>query len=213
MSSKLKRDEIPKQQAKNWRRSFEEEKNLTFSLKVNPIILHKETYKTLVSEDENRIRIYLGLEEQMQEGKYVLCAFAVSAFLMGSGDVYADYETPVFKLGKVNENFSKKTKVVIESIRRYRKWRLGELDAENELAPFRQYIYPNAYLLTKFELHEIFNNQNMAEAQIDFGISKTMDVMIYPSVVEKRSADDDSEVFNYGGLCPPICDERSIYNS
>lgn len=213
MSSKLKRDEIPKQQAKNWRRNFEEEKNLTFSLIVNPIILRKETYKTLVSEDENRIRIYLGLEEQMQDGKHVLCAFAVSAFLMGSGDVYADYETPVFKLGKVNENFSKKTRVVIESIRRFRKWRLGELDAENELAPFRQYIYPNAYLLTKFELHEIFNNQNMAEAQIDFGISKTMDVMIYPSVVENRSADDDSEVFNYGGLCPPICDERSIYNS
>lgn len=213
MSTKLKRDELPKPKAQNWRRNFEEEKKLSFNLAVEQIILKKETYKILTSEDENRVRIYLGLEPEMADGKYVLCAFAVSAFLMGSGDVYADYETPVFKLGKENENFSQKTGEVIESIRRYRKWRLGELGGENELAPFRQYIYPNAYLLTKFELHEIFNNQNRAEAQIDFGISKIMEVMIYPTAADERSADDDSEVFNQGGLCPPHCDERSIYNS
>jgi hypothetical protein len=127
--------------------------------------------------------------------------------------VYTDYETPVFKLGKVNENYSLKTNEVIESIRRFRKWRSGEIDGNNELAAFRKYIYPNAYLLTKFELHEIFNNQNKTEAQIDFGISKTMNLMLYASVDENRSEDDKSEVYNQGGLCPPTCDERSIYNS
>lgn len=213
MSTKLKRDEIPREKAHNWRRNFEEEKKLSFTLDVPQIILEKETYKILTSEDENRVRIYLGLEPEMVDGKYVLCAFAVSAFLMGSGDVYADYETPVFKLGRENENFSQKSGEVIESIRRYRKWRAGELDAENELAPFRKYIYPNAFLLTKFELHEIFNTQNRPEAQIDFGVSKTMEVMIYPTTTDERAANDDSEVFNFGGLCPPYCDERSIYNS
>jgi len=213
MSAKLKRDEIPKRKAQNWRRSFNEEKKLSFNLSVPQIILQKETYKSLNGEDENRVRIYLGLEEEMVNGKHVLCAFAVSAFLMGSGDVYADYETPVFKLSKENVNYAQKTSEVIDSIRRYRKWRAGELDDENEWAPFRQYIYPKAYLLTKFELHEIFNNQNRQEAQIDFGVSKMMNVMIYPNTIDSRAMDDDSEVYNEGGLCPPICDERSIYNS
>ena len=132
---------------------------------------------------------------------------------MGSGDVYADYETPVFKLSKINENYSAKTSEVIESLRRYRKWRLGELDGDNENASFRKYIYPNAYLLTKSELHDIFNAQNKQKAQIEFGISKTMDAMIYPHVSENRAFDDNTEVFSNSGLCPPSCDERSIYNS
>lgn len=213
MNSNLKRDQIPKHKAENWRKNFSEEKKLSFNLSTPQLLLQKETYKILNTEGENRIRVYLGLEEDLIDGKNVLCAFAVSAFLMGSGDVYADYETPVFKLSKENENFSQKTSEVIESIRRYRKWRAGELDAGNEWAAFRKYIYPNAYLLTKFELHEIFNTQNRPEAQIDFGISKTMDMMVYPGTSESRSVEDDSEVYNNGSLCPPICDERSIYNS
>ena len=213
MSTKLKRDELPKSKAQNWRMSFNEEKKLSLNLAMPQILLQRETYIKLNGQDENRLRIYLGLEEETTDGKYVLCAFAVSAFLMGSGDVYADYETPVFKLGKENVDFSNRTGEVIESIRRYRKWRAGELDAEDKLAPFRQYMYPNAYLLTKSELHEIFKNQNRPEAQIDFGISKSMEVMVYPMARETRPVDDDSEVFNEGGICPPHCDERSIYNS
>ncbi len=213
MSINLKRDQIPQQQAQNWRMNFSEEEKLTFSLLVPPIILQKETYKLLNGEDENRVRIYLGLEQEKVDGKYVLSAFAISAFLLGSGDVYADYETPVFKLGKINENFSSKTNEVKESIKRYRQWREGELDAENVSAPFRKYIYPNAYLLTKFELHEIFNTQNSQEAQISFGISKTMNLMIYPDINESRMEDDSSEVFDFCRLCPPYCDERSMYNS
>ena len=212
MNSKLKRDEIPLKQAQNWRRNFKEEEKLTFNLIVPQIILKKETYKKLAGENENRIRIYLGLESEKENGKFKLCAFAVSAFLLGSGDVYADYETPVFKLGKANEDFSANTADVIESIRRYRSWRAGELDSENETAAFRKYIYPNAYLLTKFELHEIFNVQDKKEAQIEFGISKTMNAMISPVVVESRVVDDQSEVFDFSQLCPPYCDERSIYN-
>ena len=209
----LKRDQMQPEKAKYWRINFRDEQQQTFNLLVPRILLQKDTYKTLSSEDENRIRIYLGLETEQQDGKFVLCAYAVSSFLIGSGDVYADYETPVFKLGEVNENYSQKTGEVINSIRRYRQWRNGELNAEDASAPFRKFIYPNAYLLTKFELHEIFNNQNRPEAQIDFGISKTMNAMIYPVASEIRTMDDDSEVYNDTGVCPPHCDERSIYNS
>ena len=211
MTSKLKRDQIPPQEAKNWRDSFEEEKKLTFNLVVPQIVLQKETYKTLAGENENRLRIYLGLEPITENGKFELCAFAVSAFLLGSGDVYVDYETPVYKLEQQNINCSLKSDEVIESIRRYRSWRLGELDAENETAIVRKYIYPNAYLLTKFELHEIFNIQNKKTALLEFGISKTMNVMISPAADENRV--DEPNVFNYCGLCPPDCDDRSIYNS
>ncbi|MEZ5105784.1 MAG: hypothetical protein R2757_14890 [Draconibacterium sp.] len=213
MSSKLKRDQIPANQAKNWRKSFKDEKGKTFNLSVSKIILEKETYLKLAGDSENRVRIYLGLEADKKEEKYELCAFAVSAFLMGSGDVYADYETPVFKLGKKNENYSDKTKEVIESIRRYRKWRSGELNPDDESADERQYIYPTAYLMTKFELHEIFISQNKQAAEIDFGVSKTMNVMIYSNVAETRVEDYSSEVFDFGQPCPPACDERSIYNS
>ncbi len=213
MTSKLKRDQIPPQEVTNWKNSIEEEKKLTFNLEVHQIILQKETYKKLAGENENRLRIYLGLEPINENGILELCAFAVSAFLLGSGDVYVDYETPVFKLEKQNVDFSMKREEVIESIRRYRKWRLGELDAGNETAAFRKYIYPNAYLLTKFELHEIFNIQNKNTAFLEFGISKTMNVMISPEADKNSDVEGELNVYNYCGLCPPDCDDRSIYNS
>jgi hypothetical protein len=213
MGSTLKRDQIPPKQAEYWRRNFAEEQKNIFNLAVPQIILQKETYKKLAGENENRLRIYLGLESEMVEGRYVLCAYAVSAFLLGSGDVYVDYETPVYKLGAVNENYADKSKMVIESIRSYRKWRLGELDSEQETALFRKYIFPNAYLLTKYELHEIFNVQGRLEAQIEFGVTKTMNILIWPEAKENRPFDDEGEVFDYGIPCPPVCDEGSIYNS
>jgi len=159
------------------------------------------------------LRIYLGLETETDDGKLVLCAYAVSAFLLGSGDVYVDYETPVYKLGVKNENYSDKSNQVIDSIRSYRKWRLGELDSENNSAEFRKYIFPNAYLLTKYELHEIFNVQGKLDAQIEFGVTKTMNLLISPEVKEDKAFDDESDYFDYTGLCPPICDDGSIYNS
>jgi len=213
MASNLKRDQIPQKQAEYWRRNFAEEKKSIFNLTVPQIILQKETYKKLAGENENRLRIYLGLDSEMEDGRYVLSAYAVSAFLLGSGDVYVDYETPVYKLGAVNENYSDKSKLVIESIRTYRKWRLGELDSENDTAEFRKYIFPNAYLFTKYELHEIFNVQGKLEAQIEFGVTKTMNIMISPEVKENRAFDDEGDVFDYAGPCPPVCDEGSIYNS
>jgi len=193
--------------------NFAEEQQGILNLIIPQIILQKDAYKKLAGENENRIRIYLGLEPDQYEGKYVLCAYAVSAFLLGSGDVYIDYEIPVFKLGGVNEIYSDKTKLVIDSIRNYRKWRLGELDTEHPSAPFRRFILPNAYLLTKYELHEIFNVQNRAMAQIEFGVSKTMQLLISPEVKDNRAYDDENEVFGYSVMCPPICDEGSIYNS
>jgi hypothetical protein len=213
MGSTLKRDQVPPKQAENWRRNFSDEQKNSFNLSVSQILLQKETYKKLAGENENRLRIYLGLESEMVDGKYVLCAYAVSAFLLGSGDVYVDYETPVYKLGIKNENYSDRSKQVIESIRSYRKWRLGELDSESETAAFRKYIFPNAYLLTKYELHEIFNVQGRPEAQIEFGVTKTMNILIWPETKENRAFDDEGEVFDYGIPCPPVCDEGSIYNS
>ena len=218
MVNKLKRDQLPAAKAKNWKSNFKEEADKTFNLKLSPIILQKETYKSLIGENENRVRVYLGLEPEKDGDKYVLCGYAVSSFLLGSGDVYADYETPVYKLSEVNEDFSDNTDAVIESIRLYRKWRAGEIDDKHEGAAYRQYIYPNAYLLTKFELHELFNTQNRASIKIEFGIKKTMDVMVSAASEQLlKSAGDvedpeDLEEFNNTGVCPPFCDERSIYN-
>ncbi|WP_167612965.1 hypothetical protein [Maribellus sediminis] len=215
MTKKLKRDQLPAAKAKNWRQNFEEEKDKTFNLKVPKIILQKATYQALAGENENRVRVYLGLEANKEDGKYVLCAFAVSAFLLGSGDVYADYETPVYKLDKKNIDFSNSTQAAIESIHLYRKWRSGELDAEDPGAAYRQYIYPNAYLLTKFELHELFVAQKKDEAVIDFGIEKTMSIMIsgVSASTLTASTDEEQEDFDFAVPCPPFCDERSIYNS
>ncbi len=213
MSLNLKRGQVPPEQAENWLLNIAEEENLTFNLIVSPIILQKETYKLLTGENENRVRIYLGLEPEKLEDKFVLCAYAVSAFLLGSGDVFRDYENPVFKLEKENKNVSSQSAKILENIRRYRKWRSGDLDGENEWARFRKFIYPNAYLLSKYELHEIFVMQNRNEAQIGFGISKTMNALIYPEVKEKRAATDQSMVFDFADPCPPFCDKSSAYNS
>ena len=220
MVLKLKRDQLPVQKAENWRNNIKEEEKLSLDLKLKTIILQKDTYKILAGENENRLRIYLGLEPEKKEGKYELCAYAVSAFLLGSGDVYVDYETPVFKLDKKNINVSDSIEAVIESIRLYRKWRLGELDAEQNGAMYRQYIFPNAFLLTKYELHELFNVQNSNDLQIEFGISKTMSPMISPIApkssetgVEQISMSKESTApFDYAETCPPNCDERSIFN-
>ncbi len=213
MSINLKRDQVPPEQAENWVLNINEEEKLTFNLMVSPIIIQKETYKNLAGENENRLRIYLGLEAEKKDGKHVLCAYAVSSFLLGSGDVFRDYENPVVKLERENKNYSSKAAEVIENIRRYHQWRMGELDAENEWARFRKFIYPKAYLLSKFELHEIFNIQNKAEAQIGFGISKLMNALVYPEVKENRDAKDQAMVFDFTDPCPPSCDESSIYNS
>jgi hypothetical protein len=222
MASKLKRDQLPNEKAKNWRESLIEEEKLTFNLKVPQIILQKETYKTLAGENENRVRVYLGLEPVEKNGTLELCAFAVSAFLLGSGDVYVDYETPVFKLEKKNIDFSSNTEEVVESIRRYHSWRAGEIEPDVEGTEVRKYIYPNAYLLTKFELHEIFNVQEKDEALIEFGISKTMKAMISPISIQVASlaamtSEDggggDDEVYNDIGDCPPYCDDGSPYNA
>ena len=217
MTKKLKRDQLAPEKAQNWRNNFKEEAKLTFNLKVPEILLQKETYKVLAGENENRIRVYLGLEQKKDNDKYQLCAYAVSAFLLGSGDVYADYETPVFKLEKKNIDFSDNTEGVIESIRMYRKWRAGELDENDAGAAYRQYIYPNGYLLTKFELHELFNTQNQAEIKLEFGIEKTMSAMLsaVPSATMLKSASNESgeeEVYDFTRPCPPVCDERSVYN-
>lgn len=222
MVSKLKRDQIPSKKANNWKQSFQEESKITFNLELSKIILQKETYKTLIGDNENRVRIYLGLETDKKNGKYQLCAYAVSAFLLGSGDVYADYETPVYKLEEANIDVSDKVKTVIESIRLYRQWRAGELDAGHAGAQYRQYIYPNAYLLTKFELHELFNVQNSSEIKLELGISKTMTAMVSPyksstSDVMLKSAttdgdDEESGPFDFVDPCPPSCDERSVFN-
>ena len=212
MNINLKRDQLPVKQAQNWRENYEEEAKFTFNLEAPRVILQKETYKILAGENENRVRIYLGIEPPTEEGKFVLCTYAVSAFLLGSGDVYADYETPVFKLGRENINVSEETSEVIENIERYIKWRNGELDPDSVHAQYRKFIYPKAYLLTKYELHEIFNVQNRKEAEIGFGISKLMNIMIYPHVKEDRTTDDGSEVFDFAGTCPPVCGEKSMYN-
>ena len=123
MTNKLKRDQLPVKKAENWGKNFQDEIKKTFNLKVSRIIFQKATYKALIGENENRVRIYLGLNTEKTEGQYELCAYAVSAFLLGSGDVYADYETPVFKLDKKNIDVSDDIESVIESIRMYRKWR------------------------------------------------------------------------------------------
>lgn len=213
MSINLKRDQVHPEQAENWILNILEEEKLTFNLFVPPIILQKETYKNLAGENENRLRIYLGLEAEKKEGRYVLCAYAVSSFLLGSGEVFRDYENPVVKLEKENKNFSSKTAEVLNNIMRYQQWRTGELDAENEWARFRIFIYPKAYLLSKYELHEIFNIQNKTEAQIGFGISKSMNALIYPDVKDNRQSNDQSMVFDFSDPCPPVCDESSIFNS
>lgn len=224
MVSKLKRDQIAPQKANNWRSSFQEESKHTFNLDVTQLNLQKETYKTLIGENENRVRVYLGLETDKKNGKYQLCAYAVSAFLLGSGDVYADYETPVYKLGAENIDVSDNVKTVIESIRLYRQWRSGELDAEHPGAQFRQYIYPNAFLLTKFELHELFNVQNSAEIKLELGISKTMTAMVSPvaqpsadtmlksATLSTTGGEEETGPFDYIEPCPPNCDERSVFN-
>jgi hypothetical protein len=222
MVSKLKRDQIPTEKATNWKNNFNEESKHTFNLDLPKIILQKETYKTLIGDNENRVRIYFGLETDKKDGKYQLCAFAVSAFLLGSGDVYADYETPVYKLEEVNIDVSDKVKTVIESIRLYRQWRSGELDEDHSGAQYRQYIYPNAFLLTKFELHELFNVQNSKEIKFELGIAKTMTAMVSPyksptSDVMLKSAttgEDEEEQgpFDFIEPCPPNCDERSVFN-
>jgi hypothetical protein len=215
MAQKLKRDQLPPKKAENWRKNFKEETKHSFNLKVPEIILQKATYKILIGDNENRVRIYLGLEEKKEGDKYVLCAYAVSAFLLGSGDVYADYETPVFKLEKENINCSDNTQKVIESIRLYRKWRAGEIDENADGAAYRQYIYPNGYLLTKYELHELFKAQNKDEIKIEFGITKTMNVVLSAAPSTKTRSmegDGEEEFYDYVDMCPPVCDDRSIYN-
>ncbi len=207
----LKRDQLPPKQAESWASNIELEKKLSFNLHVPLITLNKETYKVLSGENENRIRIYLGLEAKTANDMYILCAFAVPTFLMGSGEVFRDYENPVFKLSPGYQDKPIQSAEAIRSIKLYQKWRDGELDEKSEWAGIRKYIYPKAFLIGKYELHEIFNVQNKKELQISFGISKTMNVLIYPEVKETRKIIEQKMVFDFTDPCPPDCDRSSIF--
>lgn len=207
----LKRDQLPPKQAENWASNMEFEKKLSFNLHVPSITLNKETYKILSGENENRIRIYLGLEPKKMNDKYILCAYAVPTFLMGSGEVFRDYENPVFKLDSKSQDKPVQSSEAIKNIKLYQKWRNGELDEKSEWTDIRKYIYPKAFLIGKYELHEIFNVQNKNELQICFGISKTMNVLIYPEVKETRKINEQRLVFDFTDPCPPDCDRSSIF--
>jgi len=57
------------------------------------------------------------------------------------------------------------------------------------------------------------NVQGKLEAQIELGVTKTMNILIWPEAKESMVFEDEGEVFDYGTPCPPFCDEGSIYNS
>ncbi|NQU84902.1 MAG: hypothetical protein HQ541_04005 [Mariniphaga sp.] len=194
----LKKDQVAPIQANSWIENLASEK--TFSLEIPEIILQKKTYEILANKNLNRIRIKLGLENV--DGKYQICAFAISA--VSDGCNYLDNVTPVYKLAPVNEDYSNKIQEVNTAVDLWKSWRLGEI-GEGEEAPVRQYIYPISYLVTKCELNEIFNIEGKEEAQIGFGIIKTFTTMIYSGLKDEKMDNGGGGVYDFTVPCPPIC--------
>jgi len=198
----LKRDEVPYYESKNWKDNYLKEQTQSLEVIIPDFYLEKSTYEILSVNNQNRIRVYLGLEEEKQEGKYVACLFAFSSY--PTGDClcgYIDLKKPVYKLTATNQDYSDNLDEVKTAIARWKSWRSGETDPESEYAMERQYIYPLAYLLTKYEMIELFVTQLYEKIKIDFGIEKLMKAMI--SAVSDANP---TGVYDYTDPCPPMCD-------
>ncbi|MBN1821592.1 MAG: hypothetical protein JXR31_10930 [Prolixibacteraceae bacterium] len=198
----LKKDQVAPIQANNWIENLTVEK--TFNLIIPEIILQKSTCELLANNNLFRIRVKLGLEPV--DNTYQICAFALSSAPNGSCNCgFIDNVTPVYKLTPQNEDYSQKPAEVEEAVNLWKSWRLGEIGDGTD-APARQYIYPISYLLTKFELNEIFLVEGKDIAQIGFGITKSFNPMIYSGLKGTANNGDDT-VFDFSQPCPPYCND------
>ncbi|MCL3778830.1 hypothetical protein EMN47_00365 [Prolixibacteraceae bacterium JC049] len=202
-TKKLKPDQVNPQEAKSWQLNFEAEKEETFNLVYPRIVLQEATYRAMTVNNEYRIRVYMGIEE---DGKTV-CAFAFPAFSVdGSANNFADIPKSVYKLGENNEDWTAKLDKVKECIARWKKWRKTLVEPGN-FASKRAFMYKNAYLLTKVELNQIFNWDGEQELELKLGVEKSVRMMLYP--VDRNKAmlrgGVESEVFDFSAPCPPFC--------
>jgi hypothetical protein len=198
----LLKDQVAPIQAANWKENIATEK--TFNLEISRILLQKNTFDILSKGNQNWIRVKLGLEEV--DGKLTICAFAQASVLDGRCPTsYVDLPYPIYKLGEENIDFSNRITEVNASLTRWESWRNGEI-GDGEDAPARKYIYPISYLLTKPALNQIFNYQQKDTALLNFGIVKTMTVMIYSNIAAQSDNDDPiGDIFDYSQICPPYC--------
>ncbi len=208
--SKLKPGQVPTVEVLNWKENLIEEKGKTFNLDISQIFMEKATFEKLAKNNENRIRVYLGLE--LIDKKYSVCAFAVSTYKADDGTgAYNDNIKPVFKLAPTNRDYSDKIEMVIESLTLWNSWRDGELLVD-ESALVRKYIYPKGCLLQKEGLDELFNVTGNDTIKIEFGIRKTFELMETGTKGAMKDGNgDDEQVFNDMGPCPPFCSQGGIY--
>ncbi len=203
---KLKRNQVSNNLVQNWDQNLDDEKSKTFDLLISPIYMESKTFTILGKNNENRIRVYLGLEENLQDGKQVICAFAVGTFSLGDNTgIYEDYPTPIYKLSKVNEDFSGKIEEANASILKWQNWRDGVGEDPTNNVIVRKYIYPICYLLTKYELYEIFDIQGKELAFVSFGIEKSMKLLIQSDPDLSKGGDDEPFIYDYADPCPPMC--------
>lgn len=209
--SNLKKGQISSIEATDWKENLIEEKEKSFFLNVPSIVIQKSTYEQLSNKNQNRIRVYLGLEGT--EDNYSICAFAVSASATNeNSDTYTDISDPIFKLTEKNENFSDKPEQVAASLTLYNNWRNGTIQS-NAFSDVRQYIYPKAYLLGKEGLDRIFNFLGNHSAKLELGIKKFMEVMIIGKISEdKEETQQMEEVYDFTKPCPPHCAPNSLLN-
>ena len=138
----MKKDQVAPIQAKNWKEYLDGER--TFNLRVSKIILQKKTYEGLSKENQNRLRIKLGLE--LVDGIHEICAFATSSvFEEDCTGGFLDNQLPVFKLTPENQDYSGKIAEVETSVNLWKSWRDGAI-GDGEDAPARSIFirYPTS---------------------------------------------------------------------
>lgn len=197
---------VAEKEAKKWIGEFDKlKKGLKISL--NNFFLEKQTWKELSgSENQNRIRVYFGLETRAS-GIPIVGAYAVETKIDGSG-LYRDQISKVFKLDPTNINSSANLEEVKKQIQAWREWRKEESVTEDSDQKKLSHLFPNAFLLNADDLKQLFAKEGKTRIKMEFGIDSVINLLLTADTTT-RSTSAQNEYFDYIDPCPPVCDSES----
>lgn len=197
---------VPEKEAKKWIGEFDKLKK-EFKINFNNFFLEKQTWKELSgAENQERIRVYFGLEEG-SSGKLSVCAYAVSTIIDKSG-IYRDQIQEVYKLEPKNINFSANLEEVKKHIKAWRAWRLEESANEGVVQKKPLPLFPVAFLLHADDLKELFAKQGKNKIKLEFGMDSEINFLMSGETLS-RSTSGEQDYFDFGEPCPPYCDPES----
>jgi len=180
-------NEISPATVAEWVNNFNNQSPNIFEVfQENEIILSKEIYETLCTQEEYHLRFYMGLEDSSTPKIIAVGAFPEE----DEKDVYTD----ILDEGKIYELYAGNS--------------ISLSDAQGYIANWKDKLeddlFKYAFLIPRTNLVKFFEDDELEEVKIFFGL----DTNIKPIMQKPNPASGDPSL-NFFHPCPPYCDKNS----